>query len=79
MVIEEEKKLSLAWESRLKIVQEEKDQLEVELGDIEAAMAILMERKRNKVEKQKKAEKKVKELEEKRKIHRNSRKLQVWI
>ena len=66
-VVEEEKKSSLARESRLMIVQEEKDQLEVELGAIEAAMASLMERKRNIVKRQEEAEKKAEELEEMRK------------
>ena len=65
--IEEENKHSLARESRLTIVFDEKCQLELELGDIEAAMGSLLERKRKVVEKQEEAKKEMEELEERRK------------
>ena len=65
--IEEKNKASLALENMLVVLLEEKDELEVEIVDIEAAMKSLVERKRKLVEKQKEVEEKVQEVEEKKK------------
>ena len=64
--MEEENNSSLALESRLKIVQEEQEHLQEEIGDVEAALESLLKRKVKIIEQEEEAGREVKELEERR-------------
>ena len=70
--VEKEDTSSLALEGRMEIISEEKDHLEAELGDIEAAPESLMMRKREIMKKKDLLEKESVELEQRREESKES-------